>query len=378
MRSPKLPACPSSRPPDSSTPGNGGCSASPGGARGREPSRAPQPRVTAAACAAAPPPKSQHEAEHGQRPCRPDCRPVGAPLPKNPRPITQACCVHASPRCSRLSRRFPLRHQAARSAPALAARGTARHSGGVQADSAGPGRCCRPRAAGVAGRRGQGRARHRLPGHGAFAAALHVGRRQRRLDYGLQRVVDRQRAHGRRARGRPARRARRPRSGARPARPCWCGRCRPPLQVACGQDAIARARESAISGACHTAVRPHATGGHAGPGRGKNAPAVGARRILDKPAAQALAAERVACAPGAALSALARPCPILILPSPYTCASGAALSALVRQPNGTRAALSTLCAPSRRLFKRPRQSARHQTRLSAPLSARAMPGEAGL
>ncbi len=136
--------------------------------------------------------------------------------------------------------------------------------------------------------------------------------------------------------------------------------------------------ESAISGACHTAVRPHATGGHAGPGRGKNAPAVGARRILDKPAAQALAAERVACAPGAALSALARPCPILILPSPYTCASGAALSALVRQPNGTRAALSTLCAPSRRLFKRPRQSARHQTRLSAPLSARAMPGEAGL
>ncbi len=169
-------------------------------------------------------------------------------------------------------------------------------------------------------------------------------------------------------------------SGARPARPCWCGRCRPPLEVACGQDAIARARESAISGACHTAVRPHATGGHAGPGRGRGwcTPAVGARRILDEPAAQALAAERVACAPGAALSALAQPCPILILPSTYTCASGAALSALAQQPNGTRAALSTLCAPSRRLFKRPRQSARHQRRLSAPLSARAMPGEAGL
>jgi hypothetical protein len=90
--------------------------------------------------------------------------------------------------------------------------------------------------------------------------------------------------------------------------PCWCDCCRPPLQVARGQGVCARARDA------HSAARatqqdvPHAAGGHAGPGRGRGwcAPAVGARRILDEPAAQALAAERVACAPGAALLALAR------------------------------------------------------------------------
>jgi len=213
MRSPKLPACPSSRPPDSSTPGNGGCAVSPGGARGRAPSRAPQPRVTAAACAAAPPRRVRmRQMSSAPLPARlPAHRRSPSTIPAAHHPSLLCSRLKSGPRCSRLAPASLFGHQAARSAPALAAPGTARHSGGAQADSAGSGRCCRPCAAGGAGRQGQGRARHRLPGRGALAAALHVGRRQRRLDHGLQRVVDRQRAHGRRARGRPARRARRPR-----------------------------------------------------------------------------------------------------------------------------------------------------------------------